>query len=312
VAAATTVSPGPVGGALLAGAALCALAVRERPRRRAACGGAVALALAPWLSAALIAAALPVAVALVLWTRRRRPGLGMVAAELMLASLIFYGTVNERLYGGLTPAAARLGPRPELPLGYVDRLPNLIAVWLDRWDGLLRWAPALALGFFAAWLLYRSRRQRLARVAPERAEAEACAALALGVCAGQLVMATFWWAGLHGPWFPGAHLVPALPAAGALTAWGLRHAPRALGAVLGALTLGATAWLLVELRGGRLGGWLDARTDAPWGPLVRAFPDFEAAPAWAAVVSVAIALVLGALAAREWRASRALRRAPVG
>jgi hypothetical protein len=306
LAAATTVSAGVPAGALLALAALCAFACRDHPRALPALGGALALSVLPWLAPALVVPAAPVAVALVAWTRRRRRGLGLAAAELMVASLIVFATVSERLYGGLSPVAARLGPAPDFPGAYVDRLPNLIAVWLDRGQGMLRWAPALALGFYAGWLLYRSRRTRLARVAPERATAEAAAALLLAVCAAQLLVATFWWAGLRGPWFAGAHFAPALPAAAALVAWGLRHVPRALAVVLAGLTLAASAWLVAAARGD---GWLGARTHAPWGPLARVFPDFAAEPRWAAVVTVAVALLLGALALREWRSRRTLSAA---
>jgi hypothetical protein len=212
-------------------------------------------------------------------------------------------TVDERLYGGVSPVAARLGPRPDFPGAYVDRLPNLIATWLDRAEGLLRWAPALALGFYAGWLLYRSRRAQLARVAPERGAAEAAAALLLAVCSAQLLVVTFWWSGLRGAWFPGAHYVPALPAAAALVAWGLRHVPRLVAALLAALTLAGSAWLLGAASDG---GWLGAHTDAPWGPVARVFPDFVAEPRWAAAVTVAVVALLGALAVREWRSRRAL------
>jgi len=301
--AATTVGTGPPAAVLLAAGCLCALRCREHPRRRFALGGAAALAAVPWLGPALVVPALPVAFALVTWTRRRRRALGLVAAEAMIASLIVYVTVDERLYGGLSPVAARLGPRPEFPGAYIDRLPNLIATWLDRAEGLLRWAPALALGFYAGWLLYRSRRAQLARVAPERQAAEAAATLLLAVCAAQLLVVTFWWSGLRGAWFPGAHYVPALPAAAALVAWGLRHVPRVVAALLAGLTLAGSAWLVGAARSS---GWLAAHTKAPWGPVARVFPDFVAEPRWAAAVTVAVVAFLAALAVREWRSRRAL------
>ena len=89
-------------------------------------------------------------------------------------------------------------------LGYIERLPRLAGLWLDREAGLLRWAPLLALVFFAGWLLYRSRRDQLARVAPARREAEACAALLLGVVGVQVVVvAMLAGGGLRGAMFPG-------------------------------------------------------------------------------------------------------------
>jgi hypothetical protein len=47
--------------------------------------------------------------------------------------------------------------------------------------------------------------------------------------------------------FPGRELVPALPVAAALSAWGLRHAPR-IGGALVAVTLAASLWLLAAAR----------------------------------------------------------------
>ena len=70
---------------------------------------------------------------------------------------------------------------------------------------------------------------------PERATAEATATLALAVVAAGLLVAA---ADSH-------LLVVALPAAGALVAWALRHAPRA-GALLGAASLAITAAQLLS------------------------------------------------------------------
>src|SRR5256885_9814437 len=103
---------------------------------------------------------------------------------------------------------------------------------MDRDIGLLRWARVLVLVFFAAWLLYRSRRDQLARVAPARRDAEAASLLALVALAGQVAVTAL--AGTNGEAFPGVPLVTALPAAGALTSWGPRHLPRPLGAPLAA------------------------------------------------------------------------------
>ena len=69
--------------------------------------------------------------------------------------------------------------------------------------------------FFAGWLLYRSRRDQLARVAPARREAEACAALLLGVVGAHVVVVgDARGGGLRGATFPGVALVPVLPAIG--------------------------------------------------------------------------------------------------
>ena len=60
-----------------------------------------------------------------------------------------------------------------------------------------------------------------------------------------MLVAAFLVPAISGDWFAARHLAPALAVAGALVAWGLRHAPR-LGAVLGAITLIASAWVLVD------------------------------------------------------------------
>jgi len=248
------VAPELTVGALLAGAALCALSVRRHAHPAVALGGAAMLAALPWLGPQFVVPALPVAFVLVRWALRgRRRGAGFVAAELMVASLVFYVSLNEALYRGLTPYAARLAPGSptgaESVLDYIGRVPRLITLWLDPNDGLLRWAPILALAFLAIWLLRRSRREHLARALPALAEAEIAAGVLLAVCAGTLLVAAFAAPSASGPWFPGRHLVPALPCAAALAAWGLRRAPR-VGAVLGALTLLISAVLLVRIHAG--------------------------------------------------------------
>ena len=78
----------------------------QRVRRRGACSPCC-----PWLDPWLLVPALPVALLLARWTARR--GRGLVAlgtVELQLASLVFYVSLNERLYGGFTPLAASDGP----------------------------------------------------------------------------------------------------------------------------------------------------------------------------------------------------------
>ena len=80
------------------------------------------------------------------------------------------------------------------------------------------------------------------------------------VCGAVLAVAIFAAPVLHGPWLAARHALPALPAAAALCAWGLRFAPRA-GALLAAVTLAGSAWLLVAIR-------FDSTTIAPaHGPL---------------------------------------------
>ena len=254
LAAATTISPEPVAGALLAGAALCALKVRERARLRYAYGGALLLGLLPWLDAPLALVGLPVAYCLVRWTLdERRRLVALIAGELLLGSLVFYARLNETLYGGPVPASARAGGSE--PVDAVARLRTLAGLWLDPSAGLLRWAPVTALAFAGAWLLWRSRREHVAAVIPERRESERTAALLLAILGAQWLVAGFAAESPAGPWFPGLPLAAALPAVAALLAWGLRHA-RLPGAVLGALTLGLGAWALADAWLGEPEGWL--------------------------------------------------------
>jgi hypothetical protein len=311
VAASTVITPGIPAAVLLTGAALCALAVRERPRLRFVFGGALLLAVLPWLGWTFVAAGVVVAWALVAWTlRERRRMSALVAGEALAASLVFYATINDRFYGGLTPRSAGIAGLPEFPAGYAERLPRLAGLWLDREAGLLRWAPLLALVFFAGWLLYRSRRDQLARVAPARREAEACAGLLLGIAGAQVaVVALLNTSGLRGDAFPGVPLVAALPALAALTAWSLRHVPRAVAAVLTLVTLGATAWLVLAERADSLKGWLEIDSRLPWGPAVDVFPNFTGEPIWPAVLCALLAAGAAMLAWRERRAAGEWRRA---
>jgi hypothetical protein len=216
-------------------------------------------------------------------------------------------TLNDRLYGGPTPYAAG-GPMTgaSTPGDYLERLPRLAELWVDRDVGLLRWAPLLALAFLGAWLLWRSRRSHLARAIPARADAEVAAGLLLAVCAGQVLVAVLVTPALDGPWFPGRALLPGLPCAAALAAWGLRHVPR-IGLALGALTLGASGWLLVGLRTGAIDGSAEPGTQAPWGPLVAAFPRYGTATPWDDVATIALAAALVTIVAHQWYASRSQR-----
>jgi hypothetical protein len=72
------------------------------------------------------------------------------------------------------------------------------------------------------------------------------AATFLALVAGAIILvAAFLAPSLDGAWYPARQLVPALPLLAALSAWGLRFAPRA-GAALAALTLAASLWALAS------------------------------------------------------------------
>jgi hypothetical protein len=219
-----------------------------------------------------------VAVPLVRWTARRgRRTAALAAAEIMVASLVVYATINDRLYSGLVPSSVAASGEP--PTGadsvgdYAGRAPRLAALWLDRDVGLVRWAPVLLLVLFSIWLLWRARSQHLARVVAEHADAEAAAGLSLLVCGAVLLVAAFAAPTLSGDWFPARQLVAAFPVAVGLVAWGLRHAPRT-GAVLAALTLGCSLWLVLAFAFGSADGWVHPGVDAPYGPLLQLLPRF--------------------------------------
>ena len=255
LAAATSVSSEPVAAALLTGAALLTVRVREGARLRHAYGAGLLLGLVPWLDPALAVAGLPVAVCLVRWTlAERRRLVALITAELLIGSLVFYARLNETLFGGPLPSAAR-AEGSEDAAGIAERAPNLLGLWLDPAAGLLRWAPVLALAFVGAWLLARSRRERVATAIPARREAERVAELLLATIGAQWAIAAFTVDGAEGAWFPGQPLFAAVPAMAAMAAWGLRHV-RAAGAVLAVVTLALSAWVLGDAWTGPAEGWI--------------------------------------------------------
>ena len=198
------------------------------------------------------------------------------------------------------------------PGGYLERAYRLVALFVDRDYGLLRWAPVFALAFAGLWWLWRSRRDRLARAVPGRARD-----------------------GAHrGPVRRGARraaargrvpraddvrlLVPAAPpdgrAAARGAARGVGPAARAAGraSCCPALTVGASAWLYADVRWGD-GSLAADRPDAPFGPLTDALPLFARGGGWpfwlAGAIGVAVA-ARSSCARRSPRATRARPRAP--
>lgn len=307
LAAATEIYPDVPAAAALTAAALLALCYRDRPRLRTAVTLGIVLAPVPWLGVKYLVPAVVVLLAAWRWAARRGRGThGLVAAEVLFASLVAYVTVNGRLYEALTPYAVGPVGKPTADAlngaDVLERLPRLVSLWFDRGIGLLRWAPAFALAFFAVWLLWRSRRDRVARALPEQRETEVTATLLVLLAGAIVLVAVVAAPTISGDWFPGRHLVAGLPAGAALAAWGLRHAPRA-GGVLCTLTVVAGTWLFVALRTGH-GTWAHPSQEIPWGPLDALFPRFGTGSAWAAVVGWTLALALAALAVRELRRVR--------
>ncbi len=308
LAYATTVTPELTAGGLLAAAAVLALKVRELPRIRWVAGAAIALGGLAWLGLQFTVAGLVIALAMLHWLRRRARGFALlVEVEVIVFSLVMFVVVNDQLFGGFTPAAAALpGDRLDaLGAGDVlDRAPRLVGLWLDRDYGALAWAPLVALAFYALWLLWRSHRDHIARIVPERALVEVAALLCALVCGAQVLVATFVAPTMFGFFFPGRYLVAALPVVAGLVAWGMRAVPRTA-AALTAVTLATSVWWYADLRLGD-GAIVEAAAGrAPLGPLDAALPLFGTNSAGEAIAIATVGTALVALVAHEWRRARA-------
>ena len=299
----TAVYPELVAGGVLAAAALLALRARERSSLGTAFWAAALLATLPWLGTKYVVPGAALGLALLYWLWRQRRGFHtLVAAEVLLFSGIAYITVNERLYGGLTPeGAVRPGDPPtgaESAVEYLERSHRLVALWLDGGYGALRWAPFAALAFYALYLVWRSRRDRLSVALPGQRDVEIAALLCAVVCAAQVLVAAFLAPEIFGFFFPGRHLIAALPVAAALCAWGLRHAPR-VGGALAAVTLVTSAWLYAELRiAGE--GWIGPQSAAPLGPLEDLLPRFAQTTPWTTAVIAGVVAGIVVLVVRQW------------
>ena len=112
------------------------------------------------------------------WRARRRT-LAVGVVELSLFSVGLYVALNEAIYGGPTPYAADVpgetATDASFPGGYLARAYRLVALFVDREYGLLRWAPVFLLAFAGLWWLWRSRRDLLARAVPDVRETELAA-----------------------------------------------------------------------------------------------------------------------------------------
>jgi hypothetical protein len=303
----SAVYPELTAGAALAGAALLALRLADRPGWRSAFGCFALLGALPWLGTkfALPGLVIGVFAAREMWRARKRT-LAVGAVELSLFSVAVLVGINEALYGGPTPYSADVAGESatdaSFPVGYLERVYRLVALFIDREYGLLRWAPLFALAFTGLWWLWRSLRDRLAHAVPGVRQIELTAGLCGAVLGAQLIVAAFLAPTMFGFWFPPRHLLASLPLAVPLVAWGLRHAPRA-GIALSALTLAASVWLYVDVRWAG-GSFVTERPDAPFGPLEDAFPLFGRDGGWAYWLAGAIGIAVAALVLREARHSR--------
>ena len=252
VAAATAVRPEIPAAAALAGAALLALRVRDEPDAAPAFWAAVLLALVPWIALTAVLPAIVIALAMFRWQRRRRRGLaGFAALEVVLVSAVVYITVNDKLFGGMTPYAARLHPGPATGVrdagDVLDRVPRV----LELLGELLRWAPITALALAGGWLLVRvhgesgSRRwsptsstPRSSPPWPRWSFSRPCSPRAGAAGARH-----------RGSVVPHACSCRACPFLIALDGpGGLRRFPPRTGAALGAVTVALSAWLLIGPR----------------------------------------------------------------
>ena len=236
-------------GAVLAGAALLALRLDQRPGWRHAFGCFGLLATLPWLGVRFLpaGAVIGVVAARAIWRSRRRT-LAIGSVELALFSLALAVGIHEALYGGPTPYSAY--PAGEHAVGstsVVDRVYRLPGLFVDPGYGLLRWAPVFLLAFLGAWWLWRSRRERLARAVPLLHGVELTAGLCATVLGLQVVVAALVAPTADGDWFPGRHLIAVLPLATPLVALGLRRMPR-VGIAFALLSVGIAAWVYVDAR----------------------------------------------------------------
>ena len=129
------------------------MAVRlDSPGGRDAFLASVLLGLLPWLGMRFVPAGVAVGyfAARPLWRARRRT-LAIGSVELSLFSLAVCVGINEAFYGGPTQYAANApgesATGASFPVGYLERSYRVIALFIDRDFGLLRWAPVFLLAF---------------------------------------------------------------------------------------------------------------------------------------------------------------------
>ncbi|MCW3015545.1 MAG: hypothetical protein JWO02_2637 [Solirubrobacterales bacterium] len=279
LAASTTIAPTTAGAVVLTGATLLALGIRERPRLRWTFYCASLLALTAWLDIHLALPGAVIAIALWRWLRRRQRALaGFVALEVVLTSAVVYITINDRLFGGLTPASARLSGGS--PTGAADagdsigRLPRVLGALIDARAGALRWAPVLALALVTLSLLWRSRRDRWAAAISDQVDVEVTGTLLALIAAAGVVGAAFARPSLQGPWLVSPDVVAVLPCVAALGALALRRYPR-LGGMLTAVTLAGSIWFVAGARLDDHAGVAPPRGALPWGGVERVLPRLD-------------------------------------
>ena len=314
IAYSTAIYPELTAGLLLVAAALLALRLDEHISRRGAFGCFALLGLLPWLGTKFVFAGAVIGLyALRTLLRARRRTLALGSTEVAFFSLALFVGINEALYDGPTPYSADFKDESATdadgPGGYLQRAYRLVALFIDRDYGLLRWAPVFALVFVGLWALYRSHRDGLARAVPQLRAMERAATMCAAAVGVQLLVAAFLAPTMFGYWFPARHLLAGLPLAVPLVAWGLRKLPR-IGTALAVLTTASSVWLYLAVRLGS-DGLVEPRPDAPFGPLTALFPRFGDS-AWPYALAAGIAAGLAALVLleiRNWRQAAGATRA---
>ncbi|MGI8846208.1 MAG: hypothetical protein ACR2HC_08570 [Thermoleophilaceae bacterium] len=315
LAYATAVYPEMAAALVLVAAALLALRLDEHVSRRMAFGCFALLGALPWLGTRFILVGAVIglyAVRSLLRAHRRTLALG--ATEVAFFSVALYVGLNEALYNGPTPYSADFAGENATNArgigGYLNRSYRLVALWIDRDNGLLRWAPVFALMFVGLWMTYRSRRDHLSRAVPQLRATERAATMCAAAVGTQIAVAAFLAPTMFGFWFPPRHLLAGLPLAIPLVAIGLRKLPRT-GTVLAAVTAATSVWLYLAVRLGS-DGLVTPRPDAPLGPLTALLPSFGEGEVWPFALAGAIGaalLGLAALEVRHWRQTAGATRA---
>ena len=214
---------------------------------RYAFGGGALLAVLPWLDPWLLVPAAPVGRSLLArWTARRgRTLVALGSLEIQLASLVFYVSLNDRLYGGLTPQNGVSGRRSRGPTGSRRSFLDIRCRGAGVPAGVAT-APGCSLARAASG----SRGWSPSTATPSTRPSWRWRSAARS-CSSRVFVAPY----AVGPGSPWRTLGPALPCAVPLVAWGLRNAPRWVAALAAFATLAVSAWVLVALWSGSAAGW---------------------------------------------------------
>ena len=253
----TAVEPPLVAGTVLAGAAVLRAAGAGTSEAAAGPGRGLLLALLPWLGTQYAGGGDPDRGGAGLVDGAPAPAAGSRSwrLEVVLASLVVFATVNERLYGGLVPEGAGAPLTGASNAGdYVDRAYRLAgAVARPR---LRPAALGAGPGAGASWPCgcCGARGATSSRgVVTDQRDVEAAGLLLVLVGAAQVIVA-FVAPTMFGFWFPGYYAGRRrCRARRRWSRWALRHVPRWVSAALAAITLVGQRVALRGPAGGRRG-----------------------------------------------------------